>query len=137
MKAESQPRSWLIAATRRPAAPAAACFMIGIFAHSAVSARPIMWILCALLAAATAWVCFRRHSMSVAAIAVGIFALGVVATQIDAFFFPTNDIGAFTGDQTRLARVELRIDEPPRIINTLVPGHRPMPPRQVARARVF
>jgi competence protein ComEC len=117
---------------------AATVFIGGVFAHAAVAHRPLMWIAGAVLAAALAATRFDHARISSAAIAVATFSVAVASAQLAAFYFPRHDIAAFVGDEQRIAKIELTLDRPLRLIGTQQQhaGVRPMPPKQVTTARV-
>jgi competence protein ComEC len=72
-------------------------------------------------------------------IALAIMLTAAAAAQIEAFQYPRDHIGNFASDQPHLAKLELALDQPLRILSTppASPNARVMPPRQVTTARVL
>src|SRR5262245_40225593 len=91
-------QSWSAALPRRPAALAAAVFIGGIAFHASLAHRPFAWLACAFVAAGIAVTVFRRPAISCAILGAAIFFCGVAAAQIEAFYFPHNDISAYVSD---------------------------------------
>lgn len=108
--------------------------MVGIGIHAHVPHRPAVWIAAGALAAVGAAVYAGRSALCSAFLAVALLAAAIAAGQNASFQYPADHISAFTTDDPRLARIELRIVEPPRII-TRSPGSRgempTFPPKQV------
>lgn len=77
-----------------------------------------------------------RDDVASLLIAGGIVLAGISGAQLAAFFYPANEIGAFAGDQPRLANVEMRIIQPPRLLTGAFSQYRALPPKQVTTARV-
>lgn len=127
---------WTAALAARPAVTAAALFIAGIVLHPALPHRPGIFLGIALVSAAAAVWAFRRCDASVALLATAIAASGVAAAQMQAYQYDPNDIAHYAGDEPRLARVELKLDEPLRTLSAPLATGRPMPPRQVTRAKV-
>jgi len=138
---------------RRPLASAAAIFIAGIFAHRALPPRPLTLLIVVTAAlAGAALLHYRRPpfaSTTAAAtppswsaalvhalLAPALFLLGAMGAQIQFFFYPTSHIAHFTTDEQRLAQLELRLIQPPRILGAAARGGRELPPRQVAQAAV-
>src|SRR6185437_10686201 len=121
---------------RRPAVAAAGVFMGGIVLHTTFPACALVYIVSGLIAAVFAMCIFRRSRLSAVLLAVAIFLTGLSAAQLEAFYFPLDDISGYATDEPRLANIELQIDQPLRILtNAFTPG-RKMPPRQVTTATV-
>jgi competence protein ComEC len=121
---------------RRPAVLAAAMFIAGILAHQALPHTPAACIAAAVALAMLAIGHFRHPLTSSSFLAGALFLTGAAAAQIEAFFYSPDDVAAYVSDDPRLARVELRIDDAPRILDAHTPGRRPLPPRQVTRGTV-
>jgi competence protein ComEC len=62
-------------------------------------------------------------------LAMGLACAGAALGQAEFYRYPADDISAFSCAQPRLVQIELRIDEPPRLLNTAA-GGRELPPRQ-------
>lgn len=69
---------------------------------------------CAVVAA-LAMVIRRRAIVSSVLIAVGLAAIGAAAAREERVSYRADDIGAFSSAEAKLAQVELRIEEPPRL----------------------
>jgi len=124
------------ALVRRPAVAAAGVFIGGILLHAILPAGALAYIASGLITAILAAANFRRSRLSAWLLATAIFLAGVAAAQLEAFYFPVNDISGYATDDPRLAHVELQIDQPLRILtNAFTPG-RKLPPRQVTTATV-
>ncbi|WP_428936958.1 ComEC/Rec2 family competence protein [Fontivita pretiosa] len=128
---------------RRPAVPAAAALIAGIFAHPHVPHRPVLWIvvlswllLIALLAQRLKIASDWPVRCCLAALLCAIFFAGVAVAQLEAFFFARNHISLFATDQPRLSQLELHVDHPPRVLTSPFASHRPLPPKQVLTASV-
>lgn len=130
----ARPR-WM-ALQRRPAASAAAVFIGGIVLHPALPHRPGLWIVSAITLAVIALLWLDRRVGGVVALALSVLLCGVAAGQIESFCFRSNDINGYSTEQPRLARMELLIDEPLRVIGTQFGNFRPVLPRQVTTAKV-
>jgi competence protein ComEC len=128
-------RRWLDALARRPAVPAAGLFIAGIVMHPILPNRPLLWLGGAIGAAVIAMF-LRRHRFGGDVLAAAILCCAVATAQIEAFQYSSRDISGYASDEMRLARIELFIDQPLRIIGTSFTTFRPMPPKQVTTARV-
>src|SRR5688572_29249998 len=94
----------------------------------------MMWLLLvALLLMVGAW--RWRDSSSSIVIAIALFLCGTLAAQLEAFYYPRNQIGHFATDTRRLAQLELKIDNEPRVLSDPY-SDRPMPPKQIVTASV-
>ncbi len=62
--------------------------------------------------------------------------VGIAIAQLSAFHFPVDDIAQYTGDERRLAQLELAIDEQPRIVSMNFGQTRALPPKQTCFAEV-
>jgi competence protein ComEC len=128
---------WSNGIARRPAVPAATAFIGGIIVHRVATHWPVAWIVCAILAALIALTLFQRPKISSLAIAAAIFFAAICAAQRAAFQFSRDDISAYAGDEQHIAKLELLIDRPLRIVGTnFLAAPRPMPPKQVTTAKV-
>jgi competence protein ComEC len=131
-----QARRWGSAIARRPAAATAGLFIAGILLHAVLPAAPPLWIALAASLCVLA-VLLRRHPTTAAAlIAASVVLTGACAAQLDAFYFPQNGIGSFAGEQPRLANLEMRIIQPPRLLTGAFSQYRALPPKQITTARV-
>ena len=121
---------------RRPAVAAAVLFMLGIFAHRALPAWPIAWLVAIGACVGMVWVARRNETVILPALVAAVFLAGLVAAQIEAFYYPRDHISAFAGDEPRLANLQMQIIQPPRVLTGAFASHRPLPPKQVTTARV-
>jgi hypothetical protein len=125
-------RPWSNHVARRPAVAVAGVFIGGIVFHPLLPHMPVMWITLALFAAIAAITWFRHELYSSVTIALALFLAAVGAAQIEAYYFRDDDIAAYASDEPRLAKVELEIVQPLRIIGTHFQTARPMPPARCA-----
>jgi hypothetical protein len=123
---------------RRPALPAAMLFIAGVLLHRVAPPWPLAWLAMAFAVAAVAGVlAARRRRIGSLLVAGALTCTGLAAAQLYAFQFRPNDIGAFTGDEPRLASVEAEVVTPPRVLTHPFNAHRALPPKQVATVRVL
>lgn len=115
---------------RRPALAAANLFILGIALHRSIPQWPWVWLVFILLALICAVLLFGRSGWSSALLATAIVLSGLVSAQLAAFYYPPNDISLFTGEDPRLAWVEGRVADTPRVIEP-PPRGRPLPERQL------
>lgn len=130
-------RHWGQSLPRRPAVPAAVLLILGIIIHSSLPHRPIIWLVMIVLLLIGTGVSIPWRWVPSICLMAAIFILGVVVAQIQHYYYPTNGISAYATDQPRLARLELRIDQPPRILTRFFDPYRPLPPKQVTTATVL
>src|SRR5215211_5259367 len=100
----------------RPAVPAAVLLIVGIVLYRHVPVLPLLGVCLVALFAAAAFFLIKHSRLSTASIAAGLVCAGTTLAQLYAFQFPPNDIGAFSGDDARLANLELEILTPPRVL---------------------
>ena len=122
---------------RRPAVTTAVAFIGGIAAHRALPHWPAAWVGTACLCAGMAIVMFRRDWRSTLALIAAVFFIAVGAAQVESYRFRHDDIAAYAGEEPRIAKLELEIVQPLRIVGTHFQTARPIPPRQVTTARVL
>ena len=126
-------REWI---TRRPAVLAAGALMVGIGMHSVLKPMPLAWVGLAGVLAGLA--IYRRNSgwlCSILLLLATVLA-GVAIAQVEANYYPADHIAHFATDNTRLAQVEMRIDEPPRVLSNAFGQYKSLPPKQVTLATV-
>ncbi len=123
------------AVARRPAVLAVVLLMAGIVTHELfppLSLRSI-YVLLALAIAAVA--SFRVPRLSSILLGAGLVLAGVNLAQLEHYHVAADDIAVFVTDTPRLARLEVELNEPTRILSGL--GQYPaLPPRQVTCAQV-
>ncbi len=124
------------ALARRPLVATAGVFIGGVLLHASFPACALAYIATGLITAIFAAISFRHARRSALLLTIAIFLAGLSAAQLEAFYFPVNDISDYATDDPRLARIELQLDQPLRILtNAFTPG-RKLPPRQVTTATV-
>jgi len=101
---------------RRPLVGVAACFILGIIAHDRVGVWPGIWLPLAALCAAASLATRRWERTGSILLALGIFFAGIVGGQLTHDYFSPHEIGLYAGPSPRLVRVELRIEEDPRLL---------------------
>jgi ComEC/Rec2-related protein len=113
-------------------------FIAGVLLHRVAPPWPLAWLAMAFAVAAVAGVlAARRRRIGSLLVAGALTCTGLAAAQLYAFQFRPNDIGAFTGDEPRLASVEAEVVTPPRVLTHPFNAHRALPPKQVATVRVL
>ena len=122
---------------RRPAVAVAALFASGIAGHRWVPAAPLLWLGALALLIASGWAWRGRH-LSSCLVAAAVVIAGIAAGQLSSFYYPADHVGAYASEAPRLARVELRVLHPPRVLaGADGAGHHPVPPKQVATGEVL
>ncbi|HEY7090224.1 MAG TPA: DNA internalization-related competence protein ComEC/Rec2 [Tepidisphaeraceae bacterium] len=121
---------------RRPALAAAAALLAGILFYWSLPQYPILWIGLAACCVILATVFFRRPGICSILLLGAIASAGVALAQVEAFYYPRDHIGLFATEQARLARLELRLDSPPRVLTWPYGQYRSAPPKQVVTATV-
>ena len=119
---------------RCPALAVALCFIVGIVLHEYLPVLTRLWLLTAgCLAIAALLAPWRWVGNGVLCLA--IVALGLAAGQAARFQFHPGHIGLYIGDSPRLAWLEVRLDEAPRLLRT-PDSAMPRPPKHVCIAQV-
>lgn len=120
---------------RRPLLAVAVALILGVGFHARLPHWVPLWIVLAGVALVLNW---RVRSRVVGAIALTLASMfiGVAMAQLAAFQYPIHDIAHYTGDERRLAQLELAIDEQPRIVSMNFGQSRALPPKQTCFARV-
>lgn len=113
----------------RPALPAVILFILGITSHPFLPVYPIIWLATIGMVIAIAFIVGRSSICSSTAIAVAVYLCGVCAGQLAHFDYPHDAIGAFASDEPRLAWIEGKITDAPRLIESDSDG-RPLPDKQ-------
>lgn len=120
---------------RRPAIGVAVPLLVGVLAHRWVAIGPGVGLGVIAAIVVVALVAIRRPIVSGGLLLVAIFLSGAVAGRLEMHYYPATDIGAFTASQRRLARLEVVLEDTPRVLSS-GGGNRPTTPRQFARASV-
>src|SRR5439155_17549981 len=100
----------------RPALPSVILYIAGIGLHPRVPHAPIIWSIAVIACAVAAILCFRLRYASSVFVAISLFLCGIAIAQVEAFYYPRDHIAAYATDQTRLAQLELQLDQEPRIL---------------------
>jgi competence protein ComEC len=116
---------------QRPAVAFALLLILGIALGGVVAVKPLLW-----LGMAAGFLVLAIVSRRVFVVGAAIVFLGVSAAQIARFQFPSDSIGNFATDTQRLAQIEARIDDPPRLLLSSPAELRLVPPKQTALASV-
>src|SRR5687767_15777076 len=115
------PGSVLAALPRRPALSAAVLLILGVIAHE-WGAVPTGWYFAVIVVLIGVALALRRKPViSCASLGVTTFLIGALAARLQSFHFAGDEIGHFTTDERRLARLELRILDPPRNVTRMGP----------------
>jgi competence protein ComEC len=99
---------------RRPALILAILFIAGIALAGLVPSAIRWWIAASAAALLIVAVLNRYHLAASVLLAAAIIFGGIAAEQLDRSAYPNATIANFTTDQPRLARLRLRITDPPR-----------------------
>src|SRR5215217_467030 len=121
---------------RWPAVPVAAMFMLGVFLHAAAPPWTTAWLVTLAGLLALAWRAMDSPRVSSLLLLAAALTGGVVAGQVEAFHYPRNHVSAFAAEESRLAQLELRIEDPPRVLFNPFDQRRAIPPRQAVTAEV-
>jgi len=87
----------------------------GILCHDSLPPKPILWLTIIAILCCAACISIRRGKLSSAILAACVFFVGLTGAQLEAFFFPHNHIAIYTGQDQKLAELELRLIEPPHL----------------------
>src|SRR5581483_7883588 len=123
------------ASARRPALVVAICFICGIAAHRVCLHYPQIWLSLAVVFAAVASLLFHRALLSSILLMLATLVAGVAIAQIEAFYYPSDDISGYATDEPRLAWLELEVNHEPRVLTDPFSA-RPLPPKQVMTAAI-
>jgi competence protein ComEC len=115
--------------------PVAVLFILGISAHHVLPCWPLAWLISLAVLLGISLVVAGRAAMCCAAIALATLLAGLIAGELADYYYPRDHIGAFAGDEPRLAWVEGRINESPRLIEA-PPRGRPLPEKQLVTIKV-
>ena len=119
---------------RHPVVPAAAALIAGILLHERLPVQPAAFAVAAAGFAGVGWMT-RRATVGAVALLAAFACLGLALAQNAHFRFAADDVAHLTTDERRLAELELRLTETPRLLATPDVG-RPRPPRVVTLADV-
>ena len=120
------PPGWL---ARRPLAAAAVALIVGIAVAGHLPHAAAVWL---GLAAATL---LASRLIARPAVASGLLLLttclvGVAVAQLDRFYYPADHLSRYASDDRRLADVEVRVSEAPRVVRPDFGQRHALPPRQ-------
>src|SRR5437899_2825297 len=102
------------APARRPALIVVICFILGIALHASLPHYPQIWLALLVMLGAAAIFLFPLPRVCGGMLILALICAGVAIAQIEAFYYPANDISAYATDEPRLAWLELYIDHEPR-----------------------
>lgn len=120
---------------RRPALPAVVLFILGIASHSLWAFLPIIWIAIITGLIVFGWIFHNRAIVAPLVIAAAVYFCGLSAGQVAHFGYPANQIGLFSSDEPRLAWIEGKVSDAPRLIEPDT-GGRPLPEKQLLTLEV-
>ena len=129
------PRVKPTAMGRYPALSAAACLMAGIILHEYAPILIALWLAVAFFMALASLIS-PWHAAGNFCIAIAIGAAGLAAGQLARFAIADDHLALYLGDSPRVAWMEIRIDETPRLLRTSESAI-PRPPKQVSVAQVM
>jgi competence protein ComEC len=115
---------------RRPALPLVLLLIAGIILHPLIALHQWVLICISLAITALAVVFMRRRFLCTPLLSIAVILCGVGLARREHYLFAANQIGLFTDDDARLCDVELRVDDPPQLINPTFGQMRPLPPKQ-------
>ena len=124
------------AVARWPAVPVAGLFIVGIFLHEFIPPWTIAWLVALAGLLALAWRASEAPRTASLLIMLACLVAGVVAGQVEAFRYPPNHASAFAAEESRLAQLELRIEDPPRVLSNPFDQRRGVGPKQAVLAEV-
>ena len=119
----------------RPIVPLAVALLVGIAVHDRLPVAVTGWVV-ASLALLLAWSWTRRERLGETMLLLSAASAGVALAQVAHFRYRADHVCAFATEQPRLAWLEIELDRPPRTIVLPLATGRPLPPKQVALARV-
>src|SRR4051812_29888303 len=96
---------------RYPALPAAAFFLTGIACYNKLPVWIVPWLLAIPAAIVLAILLRRRGLLATLLLCIAWGITGILAGQLAAFHYRGDDIGLFAGDESRLAQLELSLDD--------------------------
>jgi competence protein ComEC len=120
---------------RRPAVIFGLLLATGIGFSNLFPCKPWLWLSCAaaflILATLVRW-----SLLSAVVLGCATFLVALSAAQIEQFQFPSDTISNYTADGDEFARLELAIDQPPRLLSPPPAELRDLLPKQTAVAMV-
>ena len=130
------PRSVTAALRARPAAAFAICLVPGIALRDLLPCRPWLWMICLFAFLVLSAILHRRTRFADLALALAIALVGLLAAQIAYFQYPANHVWIFTSQADRFAQLDMKIDDPPRLIPPAPDDPRLLGPKQTVRTNV-
>ncbi|MCC6423868.1 MAG: ComEC/Rec2 family competence protein [Phycisphaerales bacterium] len=127
---ENEP-GWM---AKRPLVGAVVFLILGIVAHDHLFIHPAIHLLLAGICATASLMALQHERISAILLAMGLFFAGIVGGQLRHFYFSPHEIGTYARAKPRLARVELRIDDPPQITPNTRQSHYSSDPKQAFSA---
>jgi competence protein ComEC len=121
---------------RAPAVPAAIGMLVGVAAQGVAPALVVAWLVVfGSLTCLAAGPLRRRPVLATATLCLAWVVAGLLAGQLAGLYYPPDHVGHYASDDSRLAQVELSLDDPPRVITNPFDQRPAAPPKQVALAR--
>jgi competence protein ComEC len=121
----------------RPLVVIAVAFIVGLSLHRLLPAIIPLWITATVFLLTGAHLLRARSFASSIILAVATAVCGLTIGQLDQYHYPAAEIAHYTADERRLAQVEMRIADPPRIFAPDFGQSYPLPPRQTTIAEVI
>jgi competence protein ComEC len=120
---------------RRPAVIFCLLLAIGIGFAVSFPCRPWAWLACAA-AFLVLGNLVRRSFVGAALLGCAVFWVGLAASQIEQFRFPSDSISNYTTDGAEFAQLELALDRGTRLVSASPRELRDLTPKQTAVATV-
>jgi competence protein ComEC len=115
---------------RRPAVVCALLIAIGIGLSGVVPSQALLWLAVAAGLLILAFLFFHKPRLASFFLLGSMLLVALSAAQIDRYQFPPHPISDFTTDGERFARLELSLDQPPRLLEPPPAELRALPPKQ-------
>lgn len=104
------------ASKRQPAVTAAIAFIVGVMAFGALPPTPEIWCIGSAACAIAGLLAIRAGWLSSVLVILSLFTAGLTGGQVDSFRYPAGGIGDYLTDSPRIARLRVRITDPPRLL---------------------
>ena len=101
---------------RRPAIALLIFLAGGICCRDYFPVHPWYWIILTAGLLIAGILHIHRSILSTILLAICVFLLGLSASQIERFSYPARQIWTYTRDTERLAQIELKLNESPRLL---------------------
>ncbi|HEX8915565.1 MAG TPA: hypothetical protein VF796_24645, partial [Humisphaera sp.] len=97
-----------------PAVPVAAAFIGGVALRARLPCLPATWFAASVVLLVALFLLRRRPVLGTVSALLAWACVGLLAGQLAAYRYPPADIGLYASDESRLAQLELKLDDPPR-----------------------